>query len=105
MPFDPAVASAVLVTGIQAAGKSTVGRLLADRFQKGAFIEGDSMASLVVAGRAHMTPNPSPEAIDQLNMRYRNGAMLVDSCVASGFGAVHADIIVEDGLVRYLDWV
>ncbi|MGH9199279.1 MAG: hypothetical protein ACRD1T_26565 [Acidimicrobiia bacterium] len=40
MAFDSAETSAVLVTGIQAAGKSTVGQLLAERFDHGAFIEG-----------------------------------------------------------------
>lgn len=37
---------AVLVTGIQAAGKSTVGRLLAERFQRGTFIDGDTIGRM-----------------------------------------------------------
>jgi hypothetical protein len=95
----------VLVTGIQAAGKSTVGRLLAERFEHGAFVEGDLMWKLLVSGRVDMTPNPSAEAVRQLHLRYCNGALLVDSLVMAGFTAVHADIILEDDLMRYPTWV
>lgn len=94
-------ASAVLVTGIQAAGKSTVGRLLAGRFVRGAFVEGDLMWKLVVSGREDMTPDASQEAVRQLQLRYRQGAMLVDSLVEAGFTAVHADNIYGDDLRTY----
>jgi hypothetical protein len=97
--------SAVLVTGISAAGKSTVGRLLAERFARGAFVEGDVMWKLVVSGRIDMTPEPSAEAVRQLHLRYRNGAGLVDSLVQAGFTAVHADIILDEDLRRYVGWV
>ena len=50
----------MLVTGIQAAGKSTVGRILAERFERGAFVEGDLMWKLIVSGRVDMTPDLDP---------------------------------------------
>jgi hypothetical protein len=82
---------AVLVIGAQAAGKSAVGRALAGRFERGAFIEGDVLWKMVVAGRRDMSGTPDPEAEQQLALRYRNGAMLCESFVVAGFTAVHAD--------------
>ena len=105
MVFVSSETSAVLVTGIQAAGKSTIGQLLAGRFEKGAFIEGDLMRNLLVTGKFDMTPDPSAEAIEQLHLRYRNGALLVDSLVSGGFSAVHAEIILEEDVRRYTEWV
>src|SRR5688572_21119639 len=64
------------------------------------------MWKLVVSGRADMTPEASPEAQRQLLIRYRNGAMLVDSLVAEGFTTVHADVIFGDDLDDYVSsWV
>ncbi len=40
----------VLVTVIQAAGKSTVARLLARRFVRGAHVEGDTLHHMIVSG-------------------------------------------------------
>jgi hypothetical protein len=94
-----------LVTGAQAAGKSTVGRLLAERFDRGAFVEGDVMWKLIVSGREDWTPEPSDEALRQLRLRYRNGALLADSLFESGFTAVHSDIVMEHGLEEYTDMV
>lgn len=91
----------ILVSGIQAAGKSTVGPLLAGRFRRSAFVEGDLMWKLVVSGREDMSENPSDEAWRQLRLRYRNGALLADSLAAAGFVAVHADIIMGEDLASY----
>lgn len=97
--------SAVLITGIQAAGKSTVGRMLARRFPRGAFIEGDLMRQLIVSGGKDVTPDMGPEALRQVHLRYRNGALLVDSLVSAGFTAVHVDIIVQQDLMWYTQLV
>lgn len=94
-----------LVTGIQASGKSTVARLLAGRFERSAHVEGDAMWKLVVAGRADMTDDPTDEAIRQLELRYRHGAMLADSFAANGFTAVHNDIILGTHLKAYASLV
>lgn len=87
---EPAV---VIVTGIQASGKSTVGRLVATRLHRSAFIDGDWLARMVVGGRAGMTPDPSPEAVSQLHLRYQQAALLAGSFHRSGFTAVMADNI------------
>ena len=97
---DPRV---VLVIGIQAAGKSTVGRLLAGRCRRGAFIEGDELWQMVVGGRADMADPPGEEALRQLALRYRHGAMLAGSFVAAGFVAVHVDNMYGPAVARHLD--
>lgn len=94
-----------LITGAQAAGKSTVGRLLAERFDRGAFVEGDVMWKLIVSGNEDMRIPPTDEALRQLTLRYRNGAMLADSLFENGFTAVHSDIIMEHGLPLYVEMV
>jgi adenylylsulfate kinase-like enzyme len=40
----------IIVTGIQAAGKPTVSRLLAERFSRGVHVEGDVLQKMIVSG-------------------------------------------------------
>jgi hypothetical protein len=95
-----------LITGAQAAGKSTVGRLLAERFDRGAFVEGDLMWKLIVSGAENMGgAQPSDEAVRQFTLRLRHGAMLADSLYENDFTAVHADIVMGHGLPLYVDMV
>jgi hypothetical protein len=93
---------AVLVIGVQASGKSTIGRLLAGRFQRGAFIEGDQLWQMVVAGRQDMSAAPSDEATRQLQLRYRHGALLATSFVQAGFTAVHVDNMYGPAVAAHL---
>ena len=95
----------VIVTGIQAAGKSTIGRLLADRLARAAFIDGDVLARMVISGHEGMTPQPSEEAVSQLHLRYRQAAALADSFHRGGFTAVMADNVYGADLVRQVDLV
>ena len=59
------------------------------------------MWQMVVSGREDMTPTPTDEAVRQLRLRYRHGAMVADSYAAAGFVAVHSDIVLEGDLVEY----
>ncbi|MFE6964109.1 phosphotransferase [Agromyces sp. NPDC057679] len=93
---------AVLVVGVPAAGKSTVGRLLAERLGTAAFIEGDALWQMVVAGREDMAEPPSPGALAQLELRYRHGAMLARSFVDAGISAVHVDNIYGSAVADQL---
>ena len=76
--------------------------MLAARFRRGAYIEGDVLWQMVVAGRVDMADPPSDEARQQLGLRYQHGAMLARSFVSAGFVAVHADNIYGTDVSDYL---
>lgn len=88
----------VAVTGIQAAGKSTVARLLAERLSPGAHIEADVLYQMIVSGRV-MPEEPGvmpPEAARQLRLRLHNACLLARSFHEAGFSAVIDDIIIGE---------
>jgi chloramphenicol 3-O-phosphotransferase len=93
---------AVLVVGAQAAGKSSVGRALAQRFDRGAFIEGDVLWKMVVGGAVDMSGETDAAAELQLALRYRNGALLCESFVGDGYVAVHAENMYGSAVERHL---
>jgi chloramphenicol 3-O-phosphotransferase len=82
---------AVVLVGAQAAGKSSVAKSLAARFDHGAFIEGDVLWKMIVGGAVDMSAEPDPEAVRQLAIRYRHGALLCESFVGEGYVAIHAE--------------
>jgi hypothetical protein len=84
-----------------AAGKTTVARLLASRFDRGVHLEGDFFRRSVVSGRAEMTPDPSPEALEQLRLRYRLAAAAADAYVEAGFAVALEDVVVGPLLDEY----
>jgi adenylate kinase family enzyme len=104
-----------VISGNQAAGKTTVGRLLAQRFPVAAHVEGDDMQRLLVSGRRW------PESIEDLDpqthdlrgtaghqhrLRVRNACLLGASFVDAGITAVITDIICGDAfdeMLRALD--
>src|ERR1044072_2026198 len=88
----------VLITGIQAAGKSTVAQLLAERLPRSVHLRGDLFRRMVVNGRADMTPDPSAEAIRQLRLGYRLTATACDEYFREGFTVVAQDVILGDHL-------
>jgi hypothetical protein len=94
--------TAMLVTGVQSSGKSTVGRLLAHRLTPAAFIEGDDLWRMVVSGREDMADPPTEAALAQLELRHRHGAMLSQSFVEAGIHAVHVDNIYGPAVVDQL---
>ncbi len=81
-----------LITGPMAAGKSTVARLLASRFERGVYLQGDFFRTSVVRGRVEITPHPSPEALAQLRLRYELAAASADSYFEAGFTVALEDV-------------
>ena len=92
----------VLLTGISAAGKSTVAELLARRFWKGVHVKGDVFRRMIVSGRREMSEDPEPEARRQLELRYQLGAATADRYFAAGFSVVAQDIVLGDALNAYV---
>ena len=85
----------ILVTGIQAAGKSTVAQALAERLDRSVHVRGDVFRRMVVSGRADMGPaDPSAEVIRQLRLRYALAASVADGYADAGFTVVLQDIVL-----------
>ena len=83
-----------VITGIMAAGKSTVAQALAERFDRSVHLRGDTFRRFVVSGRVEMSPDPSPEAMAQLELRYELAATCADRYVDAGFLTVMQDVIL-----------
>ena len=92
----------IVITGAMAAGKSSVADLLAIRLPKSVHIHGDMFRRMVVNGRADMTPNPSPDAIAQLNLRYDLAAQAADRFAEEGFDAIVQDVILGKDLADFV---
>lgn len=93
----------VVVTGVMAAGKSTVADLLARRFDRGVHVRGDLFRRMVVSGRAEYTEKPSSEALEQWRLRQLLAAEVANTYAAAGFDVVVQDIFMGDTLRPVLD--
>jgi hypothetical protein len=81
----------VLVTGVMAAGKSTVAQLLAERFERSAHLRGDRFRRMIVRGNAA----PNTEAFEaELRVRYTLGAQSADGYADAGYTAVWQDCVI-----------
>ncbi|MFE3170310.1 AAA family ATPase [Amycolatopsis sp. NPDC059090] len=93
-----------VVTGIQAAGKSTVAQALAERLPKSVHVRGDVFRRMVVNGRVEMGPaDPPAEAIRQLRLRYALAAQVADGYAEAGFTVVLQDIVLGEHLTEMVD--
>ncbi|MFD5116868.1 AAA family ATPase [Streptomyces sp. NPDC058391] len=105
-PHPGTLASAVvLVTGIMAAGKSTVAQALAERLSRAVHVRGDVFRRMVVSGREEMVPGASEEAAAQLRLRYRLSASVADTYAGEGWAAVVQDIVIGTDLAEYVGLV
>jgi predicted kinase len=88
----------IVLTGIQAAGKSTVARLLAQRFAHGVHVEADVLHHMIVSGGEWMVApgEPNGDAAWQLHLRLKHMCLLGRSFFAAGFSVVLDDIILGD---------
>jgi chloramphenicol 3-O-phosphotransferase len=85
----------IVVTGIQAAGKSTVAQAMAERLDRSVHLRGDLFRRMIVNGRAEMgAADPPDEAVRQLRLRYRLAAAAADGYASAGFTVVLQDIII-----------
>jgi chloramphenicol 3-O-phosphotransferase len=99
---EPAI---VLITGIQAAGKSTIAQLLAERLPRSVHIRGDLFRRMVINGRVDMTPDPSEEALRQLRLRHRLTAATCDTYFQEGFTVVAQDVILGEHLTDMVELI
>jgi predicted kinase len=94
-----------LLTGPSAAGKTTVGRLLALRFPRGVHVEGDVFRRSIVRGREEMTPDPTEEALAQLRLRYRLAVSAADAYADAGYAVVLEDVVAGPLLTEVVEQI
>ncbi|GGU66605.1 AAA family ATPase [Streptomyces lavendofoliae] len=95
------MSAVVLVTGVMAAGKSTVAQALAERLPRAAHVRGDVFRRMIVSGRADMAPDAGDEALAQLRLRYRLSAATADAYADAGFTAVVQDVVLGPELAAF----
>lgn len=95
--------SIILITGVMAAGKSTIAQALAERLPKSVHLRGDLFRRLIVNGRVEMGFALSAEALAQLQLRYDIAATVAPMYLASGFTVVYQDIIIGQALIDIVD--
>ena len=88
----------VVVTGIMAAGKSTIAHFLAQSFARGVHVEADKLHHMIVSGAVWMKEpaEPSGEAAQQLRLRIKNMCLLGRSFLQVGFIVILDDIIFQN---------
>jgi chloramphenicol 3-O-phosphotransferase len=80
-----------LITGVMASGKSTVAELFAARLPRAVHLRGDAFRRMIVSGRAEMSADATPEAFDQLYLRYHISALVAGEYLRAGF-----DVVLQD---------
>lgn len=91
----------VLVTGVMAAGKSTVAQALAERLPRAAHVRGDVFRRMIVSGREEYESGAGGESLAQLRLRYRLSAATADAYARAGFTAVVQDVVLGPHLDEY----
>lgn len=90
----------ILITGIMAAGKSTVAQALAERLPKSVHLRGDLFRRMIINGQAQMDFALSAEAEAQLHLRYQIAVAVAKMYLAAGFTVVYQDIILGQTLAE-----
>jgi len=96
--YEPAVG--FVVTGVMAAGKSTVAELLAQRFARGVHVRGDVFRKMIVRGRDPIAPELGDEALRQLDLRQRIAASVANDYWRDDFTVVLQDVYAGGALAN-----
>jgi hypothetical protein len=104
-PVPAATEGVWLITGVQAAGKSTVADLLARQFERGVHVRGGQFYRWAVRGWVHAGDARTAEARQLLDLRYRLSATAADEYCRAGFVTVVQDNIFGVDVTRWLESV
>ncbi len=93
----------ILITGVMAAGKSTVAQAVAEKLGTSVHLRGDVFRRFIVNGQAEMRYNLSSEAERQLRLRYRLAARAAEGYLEAGFNVVYQDILLGHGFAETIE--
>jgi len=88
----------LLITGVMAAGKSSVAHAAAERLAKSVHLRGDMFRRMIVRGRIDMGDQDEVGARAQLNLRYRAAVGVAKTYHAAGFDVVYQDVMIGPAL-------
>ncbi len=92
-----------IVTGVMAAGKSSIAEALARRLDKSVHLRGDVFRRMIVNGQVDMSENPSEAALSQLEMRHDITAKAAIDYYNNGFTVIVQDNFLGDKLTYFTD--
>lgn len=92
-----------LITGPSGSGKSSVSRALAEKFERSAVIEVDTLRHIIKGGYARPWPR-SEEADTQLLLAVENACDIGDNLLAKNFAVFIEDVVREKFLQKYSDY-
>jgi chloramphenicol 3-O-phosphotransferase len=99
--YEPALG--FVITGVMAAGKSTVAELLATRFARGVHLRGDVFRKMIVRGRDPISPTLGDEALRQLDLRQRLAVSVANDYWRDDFTVVLQDIYAGSALANVIE--
>ncbi len=94
----------LLITGVMASGKSTIAQAIAEQLNKSVHLRGDQFRRMVISGRTEMRPNPKPEALGQLRLRFEAASRVASLYSDAGFTVVYQDTIIGPMLSEVVEF-
>ena len=88
-----------MITGGPAVGKTSTGRLLAEKAARGAFIDVDDVRHYVIGG--HAAPWDGDEGAEQQRLGVTNACVSATALWSAGFDIVVADVVTAASLLLY----
>ncbi|MGH3628677.1 MAG: hypothetical protein ACRDRL_14735 [Sciscionella sp.] len=85
----------LVITGAQAAGKTTLGHRVAEMLPRAVHIDGDPVHRFVISGAVPLDLPPPPGAVEQLFLRYAGVLAVSRVYRRAGFDAIVTDNIFE----------
>jgi chloramphenicol 3-O-phosphotransferase len=99
--YEPAVG--FVITGVMAAGKSTVAEVLAKSFARGVHVRGDVFRKMIVSGRNPIAPTLGDEALRQLDLRQHLAVSVANDYWRDDFNVVLQDIYAGGALTNVIE--
>jgi len=92
-----------LVSGIMAAGKSTIAQALAEQFPWSVHLRGDLFRRMIVNGQEAITEDNWPAAEAQIHLRQDIATAVARTYADSGYTVCYQDVIIGADLPRVIN--